>query len=88
MQAGICPRRKKRTREHIMEDLSVNHVERQALLCGHSVERIYRDYGIDLVMFTHAADGEVESGQVFLQVKATDKLKLRLGGKSIAFRVE
>src|SRR5436309_2496106 len=44
--------RKRRTREHIIADLSVNHVERQALLCGHVVERRVFDYGIDLEMFT------------------------------------
>jgi hypothetical protein len=41
--------RKRRTREHVIADLSVNHVERQALLCGFSVERIRVDYGIDLI---------------------------------------
>ena len=32
--------RKRRTREHIIADLSVNYVERQALLCGHTIERV------------------------------------------------
>jgi hypothetical protein len=44
-------RRKVRTREHIIADLAINHVERQVLLCGYSVERIEHDYGIDLVTF-------------------------------------
>jgi hypothetical protein len=33
------PRKKRRTREHVIADLSANHVERHALLCGYSVER-------------------------------------------------
>ncbi len=32
--------KKKRPREHIIADLSVNHVERWVFLCGYSVERI------------------------------------------------
>jgi hypothetical protein len=42
--------RKTRTREHVIADLSINHVERQLLLCGCSVERVYHDYGYDLTM--------------------------------------
>ena len=37
--------RKRRTREHVIADLAVNHVERQALLCGFTIERVVHDYG-------------------------------------------
>ena len=67
--------RKRRTREHIIADLSVNFVERQALLCGHSVERWLHDYGIDLLLRTFSANGQVESGAIYFQAKATDHLK-------------
>jgi hypothetical protein len=40
--------RKTRTREHVIADLAVNHVERQVLLCGFTLERIVHDYGLDL----------------------------------------
>lgn len=82
------PRRKKRTREHVLADLSVNFVERQVLLCGYSVQRIQSDYGIDLMMLTYNDEGEVEDGVVWFQLKATDKPKLRDRGHSIAVRVE
>jgi hypothetical protein len=36
--------RKRRTREHIIADLSVNHVERQLLLCGFTCDELRRDY--------------------------------------------
>jgi hypothetical protein len=36
-------RRKTRTREHVIADLAVNHVERQVLLGGGTVERVARD---------------------------------------------
>src|SRR5262249_34564309 len=51
--------RKRRTREHVIADLSANHVERHALLCGFSVERIRLDYGIDLIIHTYNRSGEI-----------------------------
>lgn len=43
-------RGKKRTREHVIADLSINFVERMILLQGHTAERWYHDYGIDLAI--------------------------------------
>jgi hypothetical protein len=65
--------KKRRTREHIIADLSVNFVERQALLTGFSVERIVHDYGMDLVLYTYSDQGEVEPGEIYLQLKATEQ---------------
>lgn len=80
------PRRKRRTREHVLADLSAHHVEGHALRCGFSVERVAHDYGIDLILFTYDREGECEPGNVFLQLKATDTLKLVSGG--IACRLD
>lgn len=80
--------RKQRTREHVIADLAVNFVERQVLLCGFTTERIARDYGLDLILFTYDPDGYEERGPVFFQVKATDRLQVRKGGSAVAFRVE
>jgi hypothetical protein len=80
--------RKRRTREHVIADLSANHVERQALLCGFSVERVRHDYGIDLILFTYDARGEVDSGEILLQLKATDRVQWVAKGKFLAFRLE
>jgi hypothetical protein len=33
----------------VLADLAVNHVEKQALLGGGTLERVTHDYGIDLV---------------------------------------
>ena len=55
--------RKRRTREHVIADLSVNFVERQVLLCGHTVERVRADYGYDLLLSTYDPKGEVETGR-------------------------
>ncbi len=80
--------RKRRTRQHVIAELSVNYVERQALLSGFSVERIEHDYGVDLMLFTYNADGEIENGHILVQLKATDDLKLLLDQQTIAFPVK
>lgn len=74
---------KLRTRAHVLADLSINHVERQVLLCGFSVDRVQHDYGYDLTMATYNEAGEIEPGAVYIQVKATDRLPQLLGGKTI-----
>jgi hypothetical protein len=80
--------RKRRTREHIIADLSVNHVERHALLCGYTLERFRHDYGIDLRLFTYGPDGEIEAGNILLQLKASDSVTLREGQEVISFRID
>jgi hypothetical protein len=77
-----------RTREHIIADLAINHVERQVLLCGYTVEKIVHDYGTDLLLFTFAPKGEVEHGLIFLQVKGTERLKPNQSGLFASFQVE
>ncbi len=66
--------RKRRTRTHIIADLSVNHVEYFALKCGFSVERIESDYGYDLQIYSYDENGEFENGLIYLQLKATDNI--------------
>jgi hypothetical protein len=68
--------RKRRTREHIIADLSVNHVERFILQCGWTAQRISPDYGIDLIMETFDTRGRIENGAVKFQLKATDSLQV------------
>jgi len=79
--------RKRRTRIHIIADLSANHVERQALLCGYSVERIVHDYGVDVVLYAYTEQGEIEAETVKIQLKATDTLPVLKDGNTIAFTV-
>jgi len=45
---------------------------------GHTAQRIERDYGYDLILFTYDDDGFFEPGLILLQLKATDSLK-RIG---------
>ncbi len=81
-------RRKRRTREHIIADLSVNHVERQILRCGYSAERPLHDYGVDLLLFTYNNDGEPEPGEIWFQLKATDRLTKAENGQYATIRIE
>lgn len=80
--------RKLRTREHVLADLGVNFVERQALACGFSIERVTHDYGIDVLLFTYNAAGEIENGHVEIQVKATEHPRYVDGGESLAIRIQ
>jgi hypothetical protein len=80
--------RKRRTREHVIADLSVNHVERFILRCGWTAERKQHDYGIDLIMDTYNVNGEVENGRVAFQLRATDALKRSADGMVILLRLE
>jgi uncharacterized protein DUF4365 len=79
---------KKRTREHVIADLSICFVEWHALRCGFTVERIRHDYGIDLELKTYNELGEPEPGDVLLQVRATDGLAIRKGNATFPSRIE
>jgi hypothetical protein len=82
------PLRKRRTREHILADRSVHHVEGHVLHCGWVIERLIHDYGIDLMLVTFNRQGEVEEGPILLQLKATQRLRLRLNATIFPFRIE
>ncbi len=79
--------RKKRPREHIIADLSVNFVERYIFLCGYSVERIEYDYGYDLQIFTYDENGEIENGQIYVQLKATSSLIKLVDNATVTFKL-
>jgi hypothetical protein len=64
--------RKRRTRQHVIADLSANHVERFIIEEGHTAQRLGSDYGYDLVLFTHDQQGFIEPGSLFIQLKAAE----------------
>jgi hypothetical protein len=64
--------RKRRTRQHIIADLSVHHLERFILEEGHTAQRLGPDYGYDLILFTYDANGYAEPGSVYFQLKAAE----------------
>ncbi len=64
--------RKRRTRGHVIADLSHNHLERFIFEEGHAAHRLVPDYGYDVAMQTFDADGRVEPGLVHWQLKASE----------------
>ncbi|HTU16840.1 MAG TPA: DUF4365 domain-containing protein [Gemmataceae bacterium] len=64
--------RKQRTRQHVIADQSVNHVERFIVDAGHTAQRLTPDYGYDLVVFTYDERGYLEPGSVYVQIKASE----------------
>lgn len=67
--------RKQRTRQHVIADLSVHHVEGFILEEGHTAQRFGSDYSYDLVMRTFDEAGYVEPGAAYFQLKASDALQ-------------
>jgi hypothetical protein len=76
----------RRTREHVLADLSINHVERIFLEAGWSVLRTSgADYGYDLIVNTFTPEGYAEPGALLVQVRATDHLASRERDRSDTF---
>ena len=78
--------RKQRTRQHIIEDLGFNHIERHILKAGYTVHRYARnDYGLDGEIHTFTDEGETEPINIQFQLKSTDKMSISSDGASIKF---
>src|SRR5262247_3975389 len=75
MTRKIFGPRKRRTREHVIADQSVNHTERFIIDEGHTAQRLEKDYGYDLLLFTFDEQGYIEPGLLSLQLKAAETLQ-------------
>jgi hypothetical protein len=84
----LNPPRKQRTREHVLADFSANHVEKVALQCGYAVERLTKDHGMDLAIFTLDEKGYRENGVIWVQLKASDHVKTTSNGKAVVVRLD
>lgn len=71
----ILPPRKRRTRQHVIADLSVHHVMGFILEEGHTAQQLSSDYGYDLIMWTFDPNGYMDPGEVYFQVKASEALE-------------
>ena len=74
MARTIFGPRKRRTRQHVIADLSVHHVEGFILEEGHTAQRMEKDYGYDLLLFTYDEQGYAEPDFVPIQLKAAESL--------------
>lgn len=78
--------RKRRTRQHVIADLSVHHVEGFILEEGHTAQRLGSDYGYDLMMWTFDERGYPKPGSVYFQFKAAETLRAR--GEDFVFDLD
>jgi hypothetical protein len=79
---------KQRTREHIIADLAFNHLERHVLRCGYTMHHVVQDYGLDAIIRTFSRDGLMESGAIWIQLKATDTVRRLQQTSVIGVRVQ
>jgi hypothetical protein len=86
MASKIFGPRKRRTRQHVIADQSTNHVERFVIDEGHTAQRMEKDYGYDLLLFTYDEQGYSEPDFLSLQLKAAEWL--RAVGSAYVFDVD
>jgi hypothetical protein len=79
--------RKTRVRKHVIADMSLHYLAYIIVSCTFTVEPTRTDYGYDLSIFTFDAAGQYENGNVFVQLKATDQLKVHPMTGEIRFRI-
>lgn len=78
--------RKRRTRQHIIEDLGFNHIEKQILLAGFTMySNASNDYGIDGYIQTFRPSGEIDNKTVDFQLKSTDNMRFIASKQAYAF---
>jgi predicted amino acid-binding ACT domain protein len=78
--------RKRRTRQHQIEDLGFNHIEREVLLAGFTMQRIVvNDYGYDGFIQIFETNGEMTPDIVQFQLKSTDHVKFQKTKQAYVF---
>jgi hypothetical protein len=70
----------------VIADQSVNYVERFIIDEGHTAQRVEKDYGYDLILFTYDEQGYIEPGLALLQLKASEMLER--SGKAYVFDLD
>jgi Domain of unknown function (DUF4365) len=75
MASQILGPRKKRTRQHVIADLSVHYVEGFVLEEGHTAQRLISYYSYDLLVRTFGKEGYAEPGFLYIQLKAAESLE-------------
>ena len=77
---------KLRTRQHIIEDLGFNHIEKQVLLAGFTMQRTFvHDYGFDGSIQTFKETGEIAVESAEFQLKSTDNIRFLASKKAFVF---
>jgi hypothetical protein len=77
---------KLRTRQHIIEDMGFNHIEKQILLAGFTMHRTFvNDYGFDGFIQTFKKTGEIGVESAEFQLKSTDNIQFLVAKKAFVF---
>jgi hypothetical protein len=79
--------RKTQVREHVIADMSLHHLAFLIVSCGFTIRQMHADYGYDLSIFTFDEAGRYENGSIFVQIKATDRLRVDPATREIKFRI-
>jgi hypothetical protein len=78
---------KRRTREHVIADMSFHHLGYLVVRSGFTLEANRADYGYDGSIFTFDRHGRIENSYMFVQLKATDRIRFSADRKRVLFRV-
>ena len=78
---------KMRPRRHVIADMSESHLDSVVNSCGFTIEHFRKDYGYDAFINFFDDNKEFENGNAYVQLKATDKIRLSTNGRSVLFRV-
>jgi hypothetical protein len=79
--------KKTRTRQHVIAAMSESHLDELINECGYTVEHVTADYGYDAFVFTFDDKGRIENGLVYVQLKATDKLRMSATGQQVLYSI-
>jgi Domain of unknown function (DUF4365) len=79
--------RPRRTKEHINASKSHNYIEKFFIDKGHTVDRPGADYGYDVLVNTYDAEGYAESGEIRVQLKASDEFEYVEKGTFISYKI-
>lgn len=79
---------KRRTREHVIADMSRVHVESVFVHAGHTATVFQSDYGLDMWVATYDPAGFTDPGQVLIQLKATDTIQEVAGAAELVYDVD
>jgi hypothetical protein len=86
-KAKASPERPRRTREHVIASQSYNYIEKFFIDKGHTVDRPSEDYGYDLIVNTFDTHGYAESGDICIQLKASDRHRYIENKSFISFEI-
>lgn len=67
--------------------MSLHHLCYVIASCGYTAEPVRQDYGYDVSLFTFDAIGQYENGNMFVQLKATDRIKRNSKTGDISFSI-